>query len=167
MKYINNADSYNTELRITIDVVDERSIVSTRKKGREIAAHLGFNLADQTKLATAISELTRNVIQYAEGQGKCTIKDESNQDQLKVTVTVKDAGPGIADTELAMQVGFSTGRGLGVGLPCTKRLMQEFKLESKPGGTEVTVSMCRPRLASSAGAFRNRQRTSLDIGKDN
>jgi len=131
------------EARIVLK--DETDIVAARGAGREMARRLGFGSADQTRLATAISELTRNVIQYA-GEGVCVVRDESNGGRLRVKVTVEDHGPGIPDVGRAMEYGFSTGRGLGAGLPGAKRLVHEFDIESRPGYTRVTVAMNRPRM---------------------
>ena len=98
------------ESRIEIKV--ESDIVAARQASREMARQLGFGSADQTRLATAISELTRNVIRHA-GVGGCIITDESDQRVLKIRVVVEDHGPGIPDLEQAMTDGFSTGGGLG------------------------------------------------------
>jgi len=122
----------------------ESDIVAARLAGRDLARQLGFGLADQTRLATAISELTRNVIQYA-GTGTCTITDVSDDTVVKVRVVVEDNGPGIPDISKAMEQGFSTSRGLGAGLPGTKRLVHEFDIQSRPGHTRVTIAMARPR----------------------
>jgi len=122
----------------------ESDIVAARVAGRDLARQLGFGLADQTRLATAISELTRNVIQYA-GKGTCTITDVSDDTVVKIRVVVEDNGPGIPDISRAMEQGFSTSRGLGAGLPGTKRLVHEFDIQSRPGYTKVTIAMARPR----------------------
>lgn len=107
-----------------------------------MARDLGLGLADQTRLATAVSELTRNVIQHA-GEGVCTISGESNQTESRIQVTVDDRGPGIPDVEKAMTEGFSTTRGLGAGLPGARRLVDELSIESRPGHTKVTITMAR------------------------
>ncbi len=126
----------------TVEVNVEGDIVAARSAGRELAREIGFGSADQTRLATAISELTRNVIQYA-GSGVCTVIDESADETAGVRVTVEDHGPGIPDVEQAMADGFSTSRGLGAGLPGTRRLVHEFHLESEPGHTRITIAMAR------------------------
>ena len=109
-----------------------------------MAYELGFGLADQTRLATAISELARNVVQYAR-EGVCVIADGSDEAMMRISVTVEDEGPGIIDVEKAMQDGFSTSRGLGAGLPGTKRLVQDFDIESAPGRTKVSIVVARRR----------------------
>jgi serine/threonine-protein kinase RsbT len=125
-----------------VEINIESDIVVARSAGRELAREIGFGSADQTRLATAISELTRNIIQYA-GSGVCTVVDESANGSACIRVTVEDHGPGIADVEQAMADGFSTGRGLGAGLPGTRRLVHEFALESEPGHTKIVIAMKR------------------------
>lgn len=128
-----------------IAIKSQNDILLARQHGRELARDLGFRLADQTRLATAISELTRNVIKYA-GEGVCVISNASSRNQLKIQVEVEDWGAGIANLEHAMRDGFSSGMGLGAGLPGTRRLMQEFAIESEPGHTKVTIALIRPLL---------------------
>lgn len=121
-------------------IVDEPDVVAARAAGRTMARALGFSTADQTRLATAISELTRNVLRYA-GKGECKISIEAHHGTHKIVVVVEDRGPGISDLDAAMEDGFTTGGGLGGGLPGTKRLMHEFKIESRPGRTRVVIAM--------------------------
>jgi serine/threonine-protein kinase RsbT len=130
------------EIRVEIKV--ESDIVAVRQAGRKMARELGFGSADQTRLATAISELARNVIQYA-GKGVCIITDESDQKMVKIRVVVEDNGPGIPNIKRAMEDGFSTAKGLGSGLLGTKRLVNEFDMESKPGHTKVSFAMLQRR----------------------
>ena len=132
-------------LETKVDLRAEGDVVAARQMGRERARLLGFGSADQTRLATAISELTRNALQYA-GSGICTIADQSNRETAIIRVTVEDDGPGIPDIERALLYGFSTGGGLGAGLPGTRRLVHEFSIESKPGHTKITVAMTRKIL---------------------
>lgn len=120
-------------------------IVAAREVGREMAREMGFGLVDQTRLATAISELTRNVVQYA-GSGTCEIRDDSDDSYVRIRVIVEDHGPGIADLNKAMQFGYSTSGGLGAGLPGTKQLVHEFQIISHPGLTRVTIAMVRPKI---------------------
>lgn len=119
-------------------------IVSARSLARQLASTIGFTLADQARLATAVSELTRNIIQYA-GEGFCQIFDKSDMHAMQVQVVVEDYGPGIPDIEAALADGFSTSGGLGIGLPGTKRLMDSFSIESKPGLTRVIIMLSRKR----------------------
>jgi len=124
---------------------EQVDVVAARQAGREMARQLGFGLADQTRLATAISELARNALQYA-GEGVCLVSDESNERRARVKVVVEDHGPGIPDIKKAMEYGFSTGGGLGAGLPGAKRLVHDFEIESQPGHTRVTIGMSRARV---------------------
>jgi len=128
-----------------VDIKDSRDVVTARQIGRQMALETGFGSADQTRLATAISELTRNVIQYA-GTGLCTIADKSNESIIKIMAAVEDTGPGIPDIDQALEQGYSTGGGLGAGLPGTRRLVQEFDIDSAPGYTIVTIAMIRQRI---------------------
>ena len=130
---------------MVIELKTKSDIVAARQAGREMASELGFGSADQTRLATAISELVRNVIQYA-GEGVCLIAGKCTQHATRIQVVVEDAGPGIPDVEEAMAHEFSSRESLGAGLPRTKRLVQEFDIESQPGHTRVSIAITRPRL---------------------
>jgi len=129
---------------VAITLRNQDDIVRARRAARELAARLGFGNADQTRLATAVSELARNVIEYA-GYGECRIRDDSDQAVWRVAVSVEDHGPGIANVELAMQDGYSTGGGLGAGLPGTRRLCDSFAIASVPGHTCIDISLCLER----------------------
>jgi serine/threonine-protein kinase RsbT len=129
-----------TEARV--EIRGEPDIVASRQAGREIARRLGLGTADQTRLATAISELTRNVVHYAK-TGWCHIEGAATGDGVRIRVVVEDHGPGIPDIAAAMCDGFSTGGGLGAGLPGTRRLMDEMDVRSQPGHTVVTIAMNR------------------------
>jgi len=133
------------EIRTTPD------IVIAREQVRTVARALGFGLADQTRLSTAASELARNIIQYA-GSGVCIITPESNEQEMRISVVFEDHGPGISDIEKACEDGFSTGGGLGLGLPGSKRLVPDLTLDSKPGHTKVTIVMKSKRLLGSQGS---------------
>ena len=127
-----------------IQIGNSFDVVRARRDGREMACELGFGSADQTRVATAISELTRNVVQYA-GSGYCQIDDVSSPRFMEIRVVVGDAGPGIPDVEEAMLDGFSTGGGLGAGLPGTRRLAHTFEIASEPGRTLIELSVRRRR----------------------
>ena len=117
----------------------ELDIVNARQKGRELAAAVGFSNTDQTLLATAISELARNIVSYA-GRGVIVLRDAEENGRKGIVVEASDQGPGIPDPELAMRDGYSTGNSLGVGLPGARRLVDEFALVSSVGvGTTVTL----------------------------
>jgi len=129
-----------------VPIEDSTDVLKARQNARELAARLKLGSADQTRLATAVSELTRNVLQYA-GQGHCKIFDTSTDTHTRITVVVEALGPGIPDIDLAMRDGYSTGGGLGAGLPGVQRLMDEFHLTSRPGHTCLIITIHRPRLA--------------------
>ena len=127
-------------------VAGEEGIVAARQQARETAQELGFGLVDQSRIATAVSELTRNVVRYATaGQGDVLIRElEPSTKGVGIEVTVRDDGPGIANVEQALREGFSTGNGLGMGLPGTRRLMDEMAIDSAPGaGTTVSIRKWR------------------------
>ena len=125
------------EAVVTINT--DADVVAARQKGRELATVLGFVSTDSTLLATAISELARNIIRYA-NYGEILISSAQSGDQVGITVVARDKGPGIANISLAMQDGFSTSGGLGLGLPGVKRMMDEFHLASdENNGTKVTI----------------------------
>jgi serine/threonine-protein kinase RsbT len=122
-----------------VPIVRESDIVIARQKGRELAAALGFSSTDQTLLATAISEVARNIISYA-GQGEIALSEIEEGGRRGIVVIARDQGPGIADPELAMRDGYSTGNSLGVGLPGARRLVDDFDLASAHGaGTTVIL----------------------------
>lgn len=123
----------------TIPVNSEPDMVVVRRRVREIASLAGLSLVDQTKLVTAASELARNTLSY--GGGGSVQVDSLNGPRTGVRLTFQDKGPGIADVELALRDGFTTGSGLGLGLGGSKRLVHEFEIESKLGeGTRVAVT---------------------------
>jgi len=123
----------------TIRISCGSDVVTARQKGRELAAAVGFSGTDQTLIATAISELARNIVSYA-GTGHVELSKIVERGKRGVLVVARDEGPGIANLELAMRDGYSTGKSLGVGLPGARRLVDEFELVSTVGsGTTVTL----------------------------
>lgn len=125
------------ENKISISINTELDIVIARQKGREIAKELGFPSIDQAMIATAISELTRNIITYAKS-GFLVLENLERQGKKGILVISKDNGPGIENIELAMQDGYSTSNSLGLGLPGVQRLMDDFEIKSTLGqGTTV------------------------------
>lgn len=129
---------------VSVPIRNPADIVLARRAARAMAERLGFGKADQTRLATAVSELTRNVIQYAE-RGQCRIADASSAKSRCIRIVVDDHGPGIANIALAMLDGYSTGGGLGAGLPGTRRLTDSFDIESSPGKTRITITLSAHR----------------------
>ncbi|MDR8393754.1 anti-sigma regulatory factor [Aliifodinibius sp. S!AR15-10] len=118
----------------------DRDLVTIRDFGRKLGEKIGFQSNDRTLIATALSEVCRNVLEYA-GSGEVRIEPVAQLKTKGMTITVTDTGPGIEDVEKALQEGFSTGRGMGLGLPGAKRIMDEFQINSKIGnGTTVTMS---------------------------
>ncbi len=109
-----------------------------------MALELGFSSGDATLIATAISELARNIVSYA-GKGEVTVKGIQGSNRIGIHVTASDNGPGIPDIRQALRDGFSTSGSLGLGLPGVRRLMDEFAISSKPSqGTTVGVKKWRP-----------------------
>ncbi|MBF6331302.1 ATP-binding protein [Nocardia transvalensis] len=114
-------------------------IVTARQAGRELAAKLGFSLTDITMISTAISEVARNITSYA-GTGEIRITVEEREGRRALVVQAQDQGPGIRDIARALEDGYSTGRGLGLGLPGARRLMDRLLIDSAPGqGTLVEM----------------------------
>lgn len=123
----------------TVPIRSDLDIVTARVEGRELAKELGFGVIDQARIATAISELTRNIVQYAE-EGETIMRPVEGDGRVGIEVICQDEGPGIPDIELAMQDGFSTSTSLGMGMPGAKRLMDDFEIESEVGiGTTVII----------------------------
>lgn len=115
-------------------------IVNVRQTVRKIAINTGFNLVDQTKIITAASELARNTVIYG-GGGVLKIEILTNGNRSGVKLVFEDEGPGIADLELALKDGYTSGQGLGMGLGGARRLSNEFEIDSKPGkGTRVAIT---------------------------
>ena len=130
------------EIRVAIN--SDQDIVSARQKGRVVANELGFSSGDATLIATAISELARNIVSYAR-KGQITIRQVNGLNRRGIAVIADDEGPGIADIRQAQRDGFSTSGSLGLGLPGVRRLMDEFEITSQLGkGTTVMVKKWRP-----------------------
>lgn len=124
---------------IIVDIINSDDIVAARKAGHQLALDLGFSLTDVTMIATAISEIARNITSYA-GRGAVRISVADREGRKALVVRAEDQGPGIADVERAMDDGYSTGRGLGMGLPGARRLMDRLFVESALGrGTVVEM----------------------------
>jgi serine/threonine-protein kinase RsbT len=129
--------------RSVLPIRSQEDIVRVRQAARENAVAQGFSLVDQTKLVTAASELARNALDYG-GGGEVEISRLSEPPRRGVRLVFTDKGPGIADIELALKDGFTSGGGLGLGLSGAKRLSNDFSIESKVGeGTQVTIARWR------------------------
>ncbi|TDW44625.1 serine/threonine-protein kinase RsbT [Flavobacterium sp. 270] len=122
-----------------IPVIKEQDVVPLRNRVRDYGVKVGMSILNQTKLITATSELVRNLLKYG-GGGKVMVEEVTNGRDKGVRVTFIDNGPGIVDIDLAMRDGYSTGKSLGLGLPGTKRLVNEFDIKTEMGvGTTVTI----------------------------
>jgi serine/threonine-protein kinase RsbT len=122
-----------------VPIRSDADIVVARQQGRTLGARLGFSSSDLTLIATAISELARNIVSYAT-RGEIILRLVQQSNQQGIVIIAHDEGPGIPDVAQAMQDGYSTGNSLGLGLPGAKRLMDEFEIVSHPGkGTTVTI----------------------------
>jgi serine/threonine-protein kinase RsbT len=123
-----------------LPLVRDQDVVLARQAIRSAARQLGFTIVDQTKLVTAASELARNAVVHG-GGGTMVWETVAENGRQGLRLTFSDSGPGIEDTKLAMKDGWTSGTGLGMGLPGAKRLVNEFELISKPGvGTTVTIT---------------------------
>jgi serine/threonine-protein kinase RsbT len=127
------------ENEIQVPINSDQDIVAARQKGRSLAAALGFSSGDATLIATAISELARNIITYAKsGEIRLTVINGSARQGIQLVA--RDQGPGIPDVLQALRDGFSTSGSLGLGLPGVKRLVDEFEIASEENrGTTVTA----------------------------
>lgn len=122
---------------VAINTSDD--IVAARKAGHQLALDLGFSLTDVTMIATAISEIARNITSYA-GRGEVRVAIADREGRKALVVRAEDDGPGIADIDRAMEDGYTTGRGLGMGLPGARRLMDRLIVESALGrGTTIEM----------------------------
>lgn len=120
-------------------VRSDLDVLKARQYGKELAAMLHFSSSERTIIATAISEIARNTVLYAKS-GCMRLKLIEQGRRRGILIVARDEGPGIADLDLVMQDGYSTSRGLGIGLPGARRLMDEFEIESEVGkGTVVTM----------------------------
>ena len=127
-----------------VPIHSDKDILVARSRGRALAAELGFSSSDLALIATTISELARNIVRYAR-TGLIAVEAIGNSDHRRgVSIVARDTGPGIADVRKALQDGFSTSGGLGLGLPGVRRLMDDFEIISEVGqGTTVTVRKWR------------------------
>ena len=122
-----------------LPISSDADIVAARQVGRTLATQAGFTGSDLTLIATAISEIARNIVVYA-GHGDMTMELCERDGRRGIVVNARDDGPGIPDVEMAMRDGYSTGRSLGLGLPGARRLMDEFEIASTVGkGTTITM----------------------------
>ena len=127
-----------------IPVASDADLVLARQAGRRLAQELGFSSTDITLIATAISEVARNIIQYA-GAGEIILDTIDEDRRVGILVIARDKGPGIDDIALAIRDGYTTGKGMGLGLPGSRRLMDEFEIDSEPDqGTTIVMKKWLP-----------------------
>ncbi len=127
------------EKRLEVPLRQQEDVVLVRQQVRSLALELSFSLIDQTKIVTAASELARNTVVHG-GGGHALLESLEDHGRRGLRLSFMDSGPGIPDIAKAMQDGFTTGSGLGLGLSGAKRLSSDFSIESQPGiGTRVTI----------------------------
>ncbi|MBN9246986.1 MAG: ATP-binding protein [Hyphomicrobium sp.] len=131
---------------LTMDINREADVVAVRQRARRIAELIGFEKQDQTRVATAVSEIARNAFEYAK-RGKVTFRLDVKRDSPQFfVIAVKDDGPGIGDTETILEGRYESRHGMGVGILGAKRLVEDFRIESKPGhGTLVELGKALPK----------------------
>jgi len=133
------------EDEVKVRIAGGEDVVPARAEGRALAADLGFSRTDATLIATAISEIARNIVVHA-GRGEIVLRRAREECRRGVIVTARDDGPGIADVEAAMREGVGSKGGLGLGLPGANRIMDEFAIETEAGrGTTVRMAKWRMR----------------------
>ena len=129
----------NKESEARVRIQCSADIMAARQQGRELASRGGFSSSDLSIIATAISEVAQNIVQYAtEGEIIITLINDTHKKGVEIVAA--DQGPGVGDVSMMMRDGYSTGKRLGIGLPGAKRLMDEFEIASEPGkGTTVKM----------------------------
>jgi serine/threonine-protein kinase RsbT len=133
---------------ILLPVSSDLDIIKARQKGRDLAAWADFAVVDQTLIATAISEIARNIVTYAR-RGTIVLRIEEESDRLGLVVIACDQGPGIRDVTQALRDHYTTSHGFGMGLPGARRVMDDFAIESKLGeGTRITMKKWRTKQSA-------------------
>ena len=137
--------AFNSDKEVRVPVSSDNDLVTARREGRDMAGQLGFSACDVTLVASAISELIRNIFVHAK-HGEIQIRPSNDRSRRGITVVASDQGPRIADVDFAAQMGYSASGGIGLGLPGVKRIMDEFDISSEPGrGTTITVTKWKRR----------------------
>jgi anti-sigma regulatory factor (Ser/Thr protein kinase) len=150
-RWSSSSDEEQTRVAVSRDA----DVVTARQTGRRVAAGLGFSATDSTLIATAISEIARNIVKFAE-RGEVLIDCVSSGDSEGIRIVARDVGPGIPELGDAMRDGYSTYQGLGLGLPGARRLMDEFDVHTEVGtGTTVTMTKWKSPPAGQA-TMRNK-----------
>ena len=144
------------EHEVRVPITSDADLVPARAEGRSLAQALGFSQTDATLIANAISEVARNIVVHA-GTGRIMMKPLYEQERFGLMVIAADHGPGIHDVEGILQPGYVSANGLGLGLPGTRRLMDEFELSSEVG-TGTTVTLVKWRTRDELERLRERRR---------
>jgi serine/threonine-protein kinase RsbT len=140
---------------VRVPITEDADLIVARAQARALAQRQGFSRTDATLIATAISEIARNIVVHA-GQGEMVLRTVEEDRRCGLLVVARDDGPGIRDVEALARQGFTTGRGLGLGLPGARRLMDDFEVVSSPGGG-TTVTMAKWRLPDELEELRKRR----------
>jgi serine/threonine-protein kinase RsbT len=145
--------------QVRVPITSDADIILARQRARELASEANFTPLESTFIATAISELARNVHQHAD-RGEVSIRIDRQEDRTGLIVVARDNGPGISDLDRALEDGFSTSGGLGLGLPSVKRLMDEFEIVSHQnhGTTVIAKKWVR---GCAAGGLRSTSKASF------
>jgi serine/threonine-protein kinase RsbT len=143
------------EDEVRIPIADDTDLLPARAEGRALAERQGFTRTDATLIATAISEIARNIVVHV-GEGEIILRPLDDGQRCGVLVIARDAGPGIRDVEAAVQQGYADSASLGLGLPGARRLMDEFDLASSPE-TGTTVTMVKWRIRDDLEMLRERR----------
>ena len=141
------------EVRVAIG--EDADLIVARAQGRELASRQGFSRTDATLIATAISEVARNIVVHA-GQGEIVVRAVDDGWRLGLQVVARDEGPGIRDVEALARRGFTAGHGLGLGLPGARRLVDDFEIVSA-SGAGTTVTMTKWRIPDELADLRKRR----------
>ena len=145
------------EDEIVVPIRSDQDMVEARAQCRALAQSLRFSRTDATLIATAISEIARNILMHA-GEGEVTMRATREEMRYGLVVTARDKGPGIRDVSRALESGLAATGGLGLGLPGARRLMDEFAIESEPGAG-TTVTMTKWRMRDDLERLRDRRRS--------
>ena len=143
------------EARIPIE--SDADMVTARAHARKLAAELGFSQTDATLIATAISEIARNIVVHV-GRGELVLQAVEEDARCGLTVIARDQGPGIRDVESALEHGYASRGGLGLGLPGARRLMDEFAISTNSGRGGTTIEMTKWRMRDELERLRERRR---------
>jgi serine/threonine-protein kinase RsbT len=143
------------EADVLVPIETDVDLVRARAEARAVAERLGFSRMDGTLIATAVSELGRNIVVHV-GTGEIVVRSAQEDGRCGVIVIARDSGPGIRDVEAALRDGYATGNGLGLGLPGARRIMDEFEIESG-NGSGTTVRAAKWRMRDELERLRDRR----------